>query len=110
MLPVLVTLFMIVFGMIVMLQGRSSPPIADVSWHDLPHAAKVTAVAITAAALYTTLGFILTMVLLLFALVYLVERRPLLTSLAFSIPIPIVTYAAFEYLLKTPLERGLLWF
>ena len=38
------------------------------------------------------------------------ERRGLLATLAFSIPIPIATYIAFDRLLKTPLERGLLWF
>ena len=110
MVPVLITVLMIVFGLIVMLQAGSGPRLAEISWHDFPHAAKVTAVAIVATALYSTLGFILTMALLLFALVYVIERRPLVTSLVFSISIPVTTFAIFEYLLKTPLERGLFWF
>jgi putative tricarboxylic transport membrane protein len=110
MLPVLVTLLMMLFGLVIMLQGRSSPPLAEISWSDLPHAAKVSVVAAVAAALYTPLGFILSMALMLFALVYVVERRSLAAALAFSIPIPLVTYGVFEHLLKTPLERGLFWF
>ena len=110
MLPVLVIALMMLFGLILVLQARMSPPIAEISWHDLPHAARVTAVAAAAASLYTTLGFVITMALLLFTLVYVIERRGLLAALAFSIPIPVFTYLAFDYALKTPLERGLLWF
>jgi putative tricarboxylic transport membrane protein len=110
MLPSLVIALMMLFGLVLILRAGESPPIADISWHDLPHATKVTAVAAVAATFYTTLGFILTIMLLLFVLIYVVERRPLLASLAVSIPIPIVTYTAFEYMLKTPLERGLFWF
>lgn len=110
MLPVLLLLLLMLFGMVIVLQAGSSPPIAEIAWDDLPHATKVGAVAIAAAAFYTTLGFILTMASMLFVLVYAIERRPLAASLAFSIPLPVVTYAVFEYLLKTPLERGLFWF
>ncbi len=110
MLPMFVTIVMMLFGLIIALQGRSSPPLAEISWSDLPHAAKVSAVAVATAALYTPLGFILSMMLMLFVLVYVVERRGLLAALAFSIPIPLVTYTVFEYLLKTPLERGMFWF
>ena len=62
-----------------------------------------------AAALYTTLGFVLTMILMLFVLIYAIERRPLRVALAIAIPVPIVIYLVFEHALKTPLERGLLW-
>jgi len=110
MLPVLVIGLMVLLGVVLVLQARASPPIAEISWHDLPHAARVTAVAAAAASLYTTLGFVITMALLLFTLVYIVERRGLLAALAFSVPIPLATYWAFDYVLKTPLERGLLWF
>jgi putative tricarboxylic transport membrane protein len=110
MLPSLVIALMMLFGVALIVRAGESPPIADVSWRDLPHAAKVTGVAAVAASLYTTLGFILTMMLLLFVLIFVVERRPLFASLAISILVPVATYTAFEYMLKTPLERGLFWF
>jgi hypothetical protein len=110
MLPTMVVVLMIGLGLAVALGGANSPPIAEISWHDLPHAAKVTGVAIVTTALYVPLGFILAMMLMLFTLIYVVERRGLLPALAFSIPIPLVTYWVFEHLLQTPLERGLFWF
>ena len=110
MLPVLIIALMMLFGLILFLQADGSPPMAQIAWPDLLHAARVTAVAAGAAAAYNTLGFILTMIVMLFVLVFVVERRSLLASLAFCIPVPLMIYAAFEYLLKSPLERGLFWF
>jgi hypothetical protein len=110
MLPVLVIVLMMAFGLAVLLQAGTSPPMAEIGWSDLPHALRVTAVAACAALAYNRLGFILTMMAMLFIFVFAIERRGLLASLAFSIPIPLVIYAAFEYLLKSPLERGLFWF
>jgi putative tricarboxylic transport membrane protein len=110
MLPVLVIVLMILFGLVLLAQAGGSPPMAEIAWNDLPHALRVTAVAACAAALYNPLGFILTMILMLFVMVYVVERRGLLASLAFCIPIPLAIYAMFEYALKSPLERGLFWF
>jgi hypothetical protein len=110
MLPVLVTMLMILFGLVLLLRADSSTPMAEISWSDLPHALRVTAVAAAAAALYTTLGFVLTMSLMLFVLIHVIERRSLAASLAIAIPIPIVIYWAFDHALKSPLERGLLWF
>ena len=67
--------------------------------------------AITAAAvaLYTTLGFIITMTLLLFALVAL-EGRNLFAAAAFGLGISLSTYVLFTMALKTPLEQGLFGF
>lgn len=110
MLPMLVTALTILFGLVLLLQAGASPPLAEISWDDLPHAAKVTGVAAATAALYGPLGFILSTALMLFVLVYVVERRSIAAALVFSIPIPLVTFGIFEYLLKTPLERGLFWF
>ena len=110
MLPVLVITLMILFGLALLLRAGSSPPMTEISWSDLPHALRVTAVAAAAAAAYTTLGFVFTMSLMLFALIYVIERRSLAASLAIAIPIPMVIYWLFDHALKSPLERGLLWF
>jgi hypothetical protein len=67
-------------------------------------------VAAAAATLYVPLGFALTVPLLLFGLIYLVERRPLLPAAAFSIGATVAVYALFTLLLRAPLPRGLLAF
>jgi hypothetical protein len=45
MLPVVVTSLMILFGLAILLRAGSSPPMAQISWGDFPHAVRVTAVA-----------------------------------------------------------------
>ena len=108
MLPKLVLALLLLFGAILILAARTSPPLADLDTSDLKHAANVLAVTLVAVAVYTRLGFLLTMPLLLFALTYLAERQRLLPSLAFSLLLPIATYVVFEWTLKTPLEHGII--
>jgi hypothetical protein len=110
MLPKLVIGLMMAFGLILLLRAGESPPFAAVAWDDLPHAARVLVLAAAAVALYVPLGFLLTMALLLFGLIYAVERRPLLNALLFSAGVTGIAYLLFSTLLKSPLPRGLLWF
>ncbi|HEY6601406.1 MAG TPA: tripartite tricarboxylate transporter TctB family protein, partial [Xanthobacteraceae bacterium] len=77
-----------------------------VSWGDLPHATRVVAITAVAVALYQTLGFLITMPLLLFALTFGTERRNPLVAASFSIGAVALTYLLFAVALKTPLERG----
>jgi hypothetical protein len=54
------------------------------------------------------LGFALTIPLLLVTLIVLVERRPVLPAVAFSIGATVAVYVLFTVLLRAPLPRGLL--
>jgi Tripartite tricarboxylate transporter TctB family len=109
MMPTLICALMILFGVLLIASADSSPPFASIGWSDLPHAARVFAITTVAVALYTTLGFVITMSLLLFVLVAL-EGRNLLAAAAFSLGVTLSTYALFTVVLKTPLEQGLLGF
>jgi tripartite tricarboxylate transporter TctB family protein len=108
--PKLVTGLMLVFGVIVLLRAGGSPPLAEVSWADLPHAVRLIIVTAAGVALYEPLGFLVTMSLLLFSLAFIVERKPILPALAFSIGVTGFAYVLFGTLLKSPLPRGVLWF
>jgi hypothetical protein len=108
MLPTLVIALMMAFGLILLAQARRSPRLAEVDWSDLPHAVRVAVVAAAAATLYVPLGFALTIPLLLFTLIFVVERRPLLPALAFSIGATAAVYALFALALGVPLPRSLL--
>jgi putative tricarboxylic transport membrane protein len=110
MLPTLLVALMMAFGIILLGQAGRSPQLAELNWTDLPHAARVAALAAAAALLYVPLGFVLTAPLLLIALILLVERRPLLPTLAFSLAATGVIYALFVFVVRTPLPRGLLGF
>ncbi len=48
--------------------------------------------------------------LALFALLVIVERRPLLVAAGYSVVLTLAAYWLFGKALKSPLERGLLWF
>jgi Tripartite tricarboxylate transporter TctB family len=110
MLPKLVLGLMIAFGLILMARAGESPPVATVPWTDLPHAIQVVVLTAVAVALYTLLGFIITMSLLLFSLLVVVERRSFLRATAFSVGVTVFAYFLFGTLLKSPLPHGLLGF
>jgi tripartite tricarboxylate transporter TctB family protein len=103
MMPKLLLGMMIIFGLVLMARGGSSPPFAQIDWSDLGHALCVIIAAALATALYTALGFVLTMSLLLLGLTAAVERKPPLRALAFSIGTALLTYFMFSSLLKSPM-------
>jgi len=109
MMPKLVCALMILFGAMLLLRGGASAPLSEIAWSDLPHALRVLAITAAAVALYTTLGFIVTMTLMLFALIAF-EGRNLIAAAVYSLSISIVTYALFTIVLKSPLEQGILGF
>ena len=109
MMPKLICTLMILFGIVLIARAGTSPAFASISWSDLPHGLRVFAITAAAAAFYTTLGFVVTMSLMLFALIAL-EGRNLLAAAAFSLSVTVSTYALFTVALKTPLEQGVLGF
>jgi hypothetical protein len=109
MMPKLICALMILFGVMLIANAGTSPSFASISWSDLPHAARVFAIIGVAVALYTTLGFVITMSLMLFVLIAL-EGRNLVAAAAFSLGVTLSTYALFTVALKTPLEQGVLGF
>lgn len=109
MLPKLLCALIIFFGLALMARARESGAFADIEWSDLRHAGPVIGITALAVALYATLGFIITMAALIFALLAF-ERRNLLAAAAYSLGVTLATYALFVYLLKSPLEQGLLRF
>ncbi len=110
MMPKLVLSLMIVFGLMLMLRAAPSRPFNAIAWDDLPHALRVVAITAAATAVYTMLGFLITMALMLFVLAAGIERKPLLGAAGFSIGVTALTYVVFEHLLKSPLPHGLLEF
>ena len=110
MMPKLVLGLMMAFGAIILLRAGESPPLAEVAWGDFRHAATVVVVAAVAIALYTTIGFVLSVTLLLFVLLYFIERRSLWGALAVSIGVTVGSYFLFSTLLKSPLPPMPFWY
>jgi hypothetical protein len=110
MMPKLMTGLMMLFAAIIMLRAGSSPPFAEIDWSDRGHAALLVVVTAAAIALYQPLGFLITMSLLVFTLLVVVERREIWRAAIYSVALTLFAYWLFGKALKSPLERGLLWF
>lgn len=109
MFPKLLCGALIIFGIAVVFSGADAPVVADAGWGDLRHAAPVLAIAAAAVALHTTLGFILSVGLMLFGLV-LLERRSILRAAIYGAAVSVATYTLFEHALRAPLARGMFGF
>ena len=110
MLPKLVLGLMMAFGAIIVARAGESPPLAEVDWSNLRHAATVVAVSAVAIVLYTKIGFVLSVTLLLFVLLFFIERRSLWRALAVSIGVTVGSYLLFSTLLKSPLPPMPFWY
>ena len=104
--PKIVAGLLVFFGLMLVLRGRESAPLADIDWSDLKHAGSVLAVTAVAIALYTQLGFIITMVLMMVALIAIVERRNILRASLYSAVVVGIAFGVFSKLLKSPLPPG----
>ena len=110
MMPKLAAGLMMLFAALIALSANRTQEFAAIDWSDRGHAFLVVAITAAAVAAYRPLGFLLTMTLLVFALLVLVERRNALVAAAYSIGVTLFAYWLFGKALKSPLERGLLWF
>ena len=104
--PKLIAGLTIILGIALFIRGKESGLFSDLGWGDAEHAMLVIAITSAAATLYTTLGFLITMVLMMLGLLIIIERRNPLRAAIYSAGVVIVTYAAFEYILKAPLPEG----
>lgn len=105
-LPMIVAVLTIIFGLALILRATAeSGPFSELDWGDGKHALMVTAIAAAAIALYEHLGFIITMLLMMVALLIVIERRNPLRAGAYCVIIVLFTYVSFVYGLKTPLPE-----
>ena len=110
MMPKLAAGLMMLFAGLVLAGGSPSRNSSDIDWSDRGHAVLVVVITAAAVLAYRPLGFLITMALLVFALLVLVERRNALIAAAYSLGLTLFAYWLFGKALKSPLERGLLWF
>ena len=110
MMPKLMVGVMIAFGIALILGAAQSKPFAEIEWSDRTHALLLVLITGIAVTLYQRLGFLITMVLLVFTLLVVVEQRHVLRAGAYSIGLTLFAYWLFGKALKAPLEQGILGF
>ncbi len=107
--PKLLALLMIAFGIAMIAGAHASDAFSTIGWRDARHAAPVLAIATIAVVCYATLGFLISMGVMLFALV-LLKGRPVAHAALYGAALSVATYALFTMVLRAPLPRGLLGF
>ena len=110
MMPKLMAALMMAFAAVIILRASESAPFATIDWSDRAHAVLLVLITAIAVACYRPLGFLITMAALVFALLVVVERRSLVPAAIYSVALTLFAYWLFGKALKSPLERGLLWF
>jgi Tripartite tricarboxylate transporter TctB family len=110
MMPKLMAGLMIAFAVTIMVIGGTSQRLVEIDWSDRWHAVLVVLITAVAIFAYQRLGFVITMSLLVFTLLVVVERRNMVIAAAYSIGLTLFAYWLFGRALKAPLERGMLWF
>jgi putative tricarboxylic transport membrane protein len=110
MMPKLLLVLMVAFGIALIFGAARSQPFANIEWSDGKHALLVVVISGVAISLYTTLGFIVTMTLLVFTLLMVVERKNVFRAAAYSIGLTMMAWWVFGTALKSPLETGILGF
>ncbi len=109
MLPKLMAGFMIAVAAGILINGSNRQTLAEISWSDWPHAALILLISGIAVTIYARAGFLITMSLLVFALLAIVERKRLLPAATYAILLTGFAYWLFGIILKAPLERGIFW-
>jgi hypothetical protein len=106
--PVLIAVLLIVFGAALVLRAREGRLFSEIDWDDGRHAAQVLAITIVAVSLYASLGFIITMIAMMVAILLVIERRNVLWAGIYSVAVVVATYGVFVHVLQSPLPGGIL--
>lgn len=96
--PLIIASLLVVIGGLLTIGGAASTPFRDIDWSDLPHAIMVTVIAAGAIALYTTLGFLIVMPAMMFALLIVIERKSLVVAGVYTVGISLMTWWLFSAL------------
>ena len=110
MMPKLMAGLMMVFAVLIIAAGAESQPFKTLDWSDRNHAMLLVTITALAMAFYQTLGFLITMSLLVFTLLVVVERQHVVYAPVYGVGLSVFAYWLFGVALKSPLEHGLLWF
>ena len=109
MLPKLMAGFMILVAAGILINGSSRQTLSEISWSDWRHAALILFISAVAVTVYPHAGFLITMSLLVFALLTIVERKRVLPAATYALLLSGFAYWLFGIILKAPLERGIFW-
>ena len=104
--PVVLATLLIVFGAAIATLGRSSPLLTEIGWAEARHAVAIFVACAFVAVALERLGYRITMSLMVFGLLWLVERKRVLFAVVFAVGLSALTHYLFYTVLRVPLPRG----
>lgn len=104
--PVLLALALLLCSLAVIAGGASADPVATVRWPEWRHAVAILGACVFMALALERLGYRLTILVALFTLLTLVERKGWLVGLVFAAGFSLGSYFLFNTLLRVPMPLG----
>jgi putative tricarboxylic transport membrane protein len=104
--PVLLALALLVCSLAVVSGGATAQPVAAIAWTEWRQAVAILGACVFMALALERLGYRLTMVVTLLALLTLVERKRWVVGAVFAIGFSLGSYLLFNTLLRVPLPQG----
>jgi len=104
--PLLLAILLIVLGAILIVRGKDAAKIRSVSWPEAPHAVAILGCCFFVSLFMETIGYRLTLLLVLGFLFGVMERIKLWLTLVLTFGFSLGTFWLFDSLLRVPLPRG----
>ena len=104
--PLLLAVLLIILGAILIARGKDAKKIHSVSWPELPHAVAILGCCLFVSLFMETIGYRLTLLVMLGFLFGVVERIKLWLTLVLTFGFSLGTFWLFDSLLRVPLPRG----
>ena len=104
--PVVLALLLIVFGLALGILASRSGRFAEVGWHEWRHAVAIFGACAFAAWGLERIGYRLTVAIVLFFLLFVLERRRLPLTVVLTVAIAWGSFFLFDTVLRVPLPRG----
>jgi len=104
--PALLAGALLVSGAFIAATGGRAPALAAAGWREWRHVVAIVAACAFICLALERLGYRLTMALACVFLVGVIERKPAVATLVFSVAMAAGTYWLFDTLLRVQLPRG----
>jgi putative tricarboxylic transport membrane protein len=104
--PVLLALTLLVCSVTVVLGGAAAHPVAAIPWTEWRHAVAIIGACVFMALALERLGYRLTILVALLALVILVEGKGWVVGTVFAVGFSLCSYYLFNTLLRVPMPQG----
>ena len=104
--PLLLAILLILFGAILIVRGKGAPSIRSISWPEAPNAVAILGCCIFITLFMETIGYRLTMLIVMGFLFGVMERIKIWLTLLLTFGFSFGTFWLFDTLLRVPLPRG----